>query len=507
MRPPDGSYALALNIAGATFGTSTVVIKTTGNQITAVEDASIPAQRVTAHTTTVYDAATLDEESYTADFKLPSGAQHTSVSIAGEKATIDAGTQHLVLTADSGAPSLLTTDNLPGQALWIPAIVRAHQASAISLAVLAGGRTIVENVQSDTSGALVLSAGGLTLRYSYDPKSGILKSMQVPQQEAQVKLVSQSASIKPAATASPLPTPLPLPSPQYRSQDVTFISSDGTKLAGTLTVPNGNAKRHPAIVLVHGSGPENRDEQIGPNPVFLQLANALSNAGFAVLRYDKRGIGRSGGNADAATRDDLIHDAQAGVAFVGAQPFVEKSRVFVLGHSEGGELVPSVAVATPGVAGIVLMAPPAMPLWQVSMEQVLASVSPARRAVTRQEEVDALNKIRSGQKTGPGMAWYRSSMDIDPAKIISQVRVPILILQGGADAQVLPKDLPRLVKAAKAHNDRVTVHVFPGDNHLFMCARPGTQRSPQAAVAQYLSVPGRIDPDVLKALVVWLRRV
>ncbi|HEY9180828.1 MAG TPA: alpha/beta hydrolase, partial [Candidatus Baltobacteraceae bacterium] len=337
--------------------------------------------------------------------------------------------------------------------------------------------------------------------------TGVLRTMDVPLQEAQVKLVSHTGSTAPAAAPAPLPTALPLPPARFLSTNVTFASSDGTALAGTVTIPDGHLARYPAVVLVNGSGPVNRNEQVGPNPVFLQLATALSNAGFVVLRYDKRGIGQSGGNANAATRGVLISDVEAAFRFIAVQPYVNRSRVFLLGHSEGGELVPSAAIATRGVAGIVLMAPPALPLAQISMQQVLASVPPAKRAATRREEAAALQKIRDGEQTGPGMAWMRSSMDVDPAAILARVRVPVLILQGADDVQVLSKDVPRLTAAAKSRNRNVTVRIFPGDNHLFMHALPGTQSTPQAALKQYLTVPGRIDPAVLSALIGWLRRV
>lgn len=506
VRPPDGTYAFRVTAAGANLGTSTVVVSTSGNRITAVENASLPAQQVTAKTTTVYDAGTLDELSYSADFNLPGGTQHTTVSLAAGKATIDAGSQHVVLQADPSAPVLITTDNLPGDSLWFPAVVHAHHASAISLAVLMGGRVIVQRVQSDNGGTLATSAGPLTLTYTYDPKTGVVRDMDVPLQQAQVRLTAQTASTTPAATPSPLPTAVPLPSARYRSEDVTFTSADGTRLAGTLTIPGGAASRRAAVVLVHGSGPENRNEQIGPNAVFLQLANALSNAGFVVLRYDKRGIGQSGGNASSTTRSELLKDVEAAFRFVRTQSGVDPARVFLLGHSEGGELVPSVAAATPGVAGIVLMAPPALPLAQISMQQALASVPASLRSKARSAEAAALARIRSGVTAGPGMAWYRSSMDIDPAKEIARVTVPILILQGGADVQVLPKDLPRLVNAAKQHNAHVTARIFPGDNHLFMHALPGATRSPQEALKQYLQVPGSIDPAVLAALIGWLQQ-
>ena len=314
--------------------------------------------------------------------------------------------------------------------------------------------------------------------------------------------------LSPAAAqpGTPVPTALPTPFPHFRSTDVTFTSSDGTRLAGTLTVPNGGHAPFTIVVLVHGSGPLDRNETIGPNAIFLQLSNALSNAGYAVLRYDKRGVGKSGGSAATRTRTDLLEDIRAAMRFARSYPSINPKRIFLLGHSEGGELVPSAAAADGKVSGIILMAPPALPLWQVSMQQALASVPASQREATRQQELQALDQIRTGQKQIPGGAWYRSSMDIDPVVDIARVRGPILILQGASDAEVLPGDLPRLVYAARKNNRDVAVFSFPGDNHLFMTVHGSTPQTPQAAVQQYLTLPARIDPAVLRTIVGWLKR-
>jgi uncharacterized protein len=306
------------------------------------------------------------------------------------------------------------------------------------------------------------------------------------------------------ATPVPLPTALPTPFPHFTSRDVTFASADGTQLAGTLTVPERGRGPYATLVLVHGSGAQDRDETIGPNPVFLQLSNALSNAGYAVLRYDKRGIGKSGGRTTLGTRDELIDDVKAAYRFASVQPEVDPKRIYLLGHSEGGELVPSVAAAEPRVAGIVLMAPPALPLWRVIMQQALASSSPDQRKAVEAKELTDFQNAREGHDSM--RAWLRSSMDVDPIVDIKRVHAPILILQGAADVQVLPADLPRLVTAARSVNHDVTVHIFSNDNHLFEAITPGVKQTPYVALQQYLTVPARIDPRMLIALEAWLTR-
>ena len=170
------------------------------------------------------------------------------------------------------------------------------------------------------------------------------------------------------------------------------------KLAGTLTVPNAAATPLPGFVLVHGSGCNDRDETIGPNKIFAQLANRLSNDGYAVLRYDKRSCGKSGGKFPV--RDRLIADARDAIAYLRAQPGIDPKRIYVLGHSEGGELAPSIAIADGHLRGIVLLAPPALPLEQILKQQLLRNVSSADRAATEKQVQARARYDRIGQEAG-----------------------------------------------------------------------------------------------------------
>lgn len=246
-----------------------------------------------------------------------------------------------------------------------------------------------------------------------------------------------------------LATPYPTPSPHFSSRDVTFGSGDAV-LAGTLTVPNGPLGCMPGFVFVHGSGPATRNGGVPQNPTFLDLSNALSNAGVVVLRYDKRGIGASTGTA---TEDFHVlgDDARAAVAFLRTQPNVDPHRLFLLGHSEGGIVVPLVAPSIDGLAGVVLMAPPAIPMQRILDEQS-ARMTPALEQA-----------VRKG---------FASDTVIDPAQVIRHVDVPILVLQGGRDLQVLPSDLHYLADAARAANRRITIDRLPDDDHLFLAIPP-----------------------------------
>jgi dienelactone hydrolase len=356
------------------------------------------------------------------------------------------------------------------------------------------------NVPASDNGYLVsgLQSGSITIWY--DPNTFVPQDCEIPAQSLSIVLIKTSAQSTMNSSAPPIPKPLSTATPRFASRDVTFTSSDGTVLAGTLTVPSPHVRKTmPAVVLVHGSGPATRDERIGPNLIFLELSNALSNHGYVVLRYDKRGIGKSGGNAKTTTRDQLLADARAAISFVAARSDVDPSDVFVLGHSEGGELAPSLAAGGAKLRGIALMAPPAIPLDQILMQQSTLGLSGKAAQDTAASEAAAITAIRTGVSNVPGAIWLRSSFGIDPAVVIRSVPCPILILQGGKDFQVLAKDLPRLVNAARAAHRDVTVVQFPNDDHLFDNL-PGAQK---ATIANYM-VPHRIDPAMISALLTWL---
>ena len=519
-RPPDASYAYTLQAGGIALGSSSVTIDgSTPGTIVVKESASMSMPRYTATATTRYDAATLREIGYIADFNTAGGAQHIAITTKPGAMTLapPGGGAAIDIPADPSAPLELIGDNLIGSSVLVPAILHATGAKTFTLAVVSTGKPLVCKVVTDplpsrpasvpaTDVELALELAGIRFIYWYDPATYVVHDVAIPAQQAEYRLTATTApgATAPAATPTPPPSALPTPTPHFSSRDVQFTSADGTVLAGTLTVPDRGRAPFAAVVFVHGSGPMDRDETIGPNPFFLQLSNALSNVGYAVLRYDKRGIGKSGGAKTAGTRSELLDDVKAAYRFTRAQYAIDSKRVYLLGHSEGGELVPTVAAQERGVAGIILMAPPSLPLWQVSMRQVLASVTPDGRAAMEKAEFAALDKMR--HSTERKDAWYRSSMDIDPAVDIAHVRSPILILQGEGDAQVSPADLPRLAKAARTTNHDVTVRTFSNDNHLFEAIVSNGPQTPQAAVQQYLSVPARIDARVLDTLAAWLAR-
>jgi len=304
----------------------------------------------------------------------------------------------------------------------------------------------------------------------------------------------------------------------YSSEEVTIPAGDGADhtLAGTLTVPEasvwGNGP-HPAMVLVTGSGPQDRDETIMGHKPFAVLADYLTRRGIAVLRYDDRGVGRSTGSFADATVRGLASDARAAWSFLRDHPATDPARVGIGGHSEGGLIAPMVAADEPGVAFVVMLAGPGVPGSEVLLfqseflmragglaEDFIAENQSIRRAIfalvhegaddaTVLGEVERLMDMelaymkdpearrRMAQQALPQFAgaWAREFLTIDPADALSRVAVPVLALNGTLDTQVnADQNLIPIERALAAGPcPSATVVRLKNLNHLFQPAETG----------------------------------
>lgn len=487
---PDGTYRYELSVDGRSIGESTIVVRRERFFIVVGESASVAG--IALVTERKIDEQTFATLGYTAD----TGTKHVVVTVAGNTATLRQGSKSATISAAPDAPLVISDNLIAGMAL-VPATLAATGAKNLTLASVVGGFIAVPvGVTRTAVGDVTLGMSGETATLSYDPQKLVLNRIVVPSDHTLVVLASYDAHV--AALPSPAAaTPMPLPSARYQSRDVSILADDGVTLAGTLTLPDAAATPMPGFVLVHGSGCLDRDETIGPNKIFAQLANRLSNDGYAVLRYDKRSCGKSGGSF--ATRDRLIADARDAIAYLRSQPGVDSSRIFVLGHSEGGELAPSIAIADGRLAGVVLLAPPALPLDQILMKQLLRNTAPSDRAAQERKIQAQLDAVEADKGKSAYAAWLRSSFGIDPAAVIAKVPSPILIVQGGKDIQVLAADMPRLVNAARAASRHVTVVTLPDDDHLFIKLGPGDS----STGAEYFT-PSYLDSGLFGAIEAWL---
>jgi dienelactone hydrolase len=303
------------------------------------------------------------------------------------------------------------------------------------------------------------------------------------------------------------------PGAPYTAEEVT-VPAQGYVLRGTLLVPSRGRRPYPAVVMITGSGQQDRDEALGIPGLeryrpFRQIAETLASAGIAVLRVDDRGAGQSTGaeTLPAATTSSFAEDTKLQVTYLRGRSEIDPARIALVGHSEGGIIAPMVAAADPRVAAIALLAGTAKSGGEVSVEQLEALLahdttqSAAQKAATLAAQRDVVKRVIAGEDI-PGssnMAWGREYFTYDPLPTIRRVRQPILILQGGRDQQVRAEHATLLATAAReAGNRDVSVHVFPTLNHLFLPSTTG-------AVAEYSSLKATVlGADVLGTLRDWL---
>lgn len=312
----------------------------------------------------------------------------------------------------------------------------------------------------------------------------------------------------------------------YRIEPVRFPGGPGVMLAGELTMPHGDGP-FPAAVLITGSGPQDRDETVVGHRPFLVLSDHLTRAGYAVLRFDDRGVGESTGRFEAATMTDFAEDAAGAFRFLTEDKRIDATAIGFIGHSEGGYIAPVAAGHVPA-AFLVLLAGPAKPLLPDVMVRQFADVNRAegfaekRIADGQQHYRDVTRILSSGEplhEIRTAMDWYLASSGLskreraanletwgtawavgyagyDPLPALKGYPGPVLALFGGTDLQVSAEENAPVMRAALS-NPKSSVEVFKGLNHLFQPSKTGK-------VSDYLWIDTTIHPDVLDRIAAWL---
>ncbi|MFM8535553.1 MAG: alpha/beta fold hydrolase [Acidimicrobiia bacterium] len=268
------------------------------------------------------------------------------------------------------------------------------------------------------------------------------------------------------------------------------IPSLGFNLGGTITKPTAAKGPLPALILIGGSGPTDRDETVAGIPVFGQLARELVNAGFVVVRYDKRGVGQSGGRAESVTIADYAEDARQVLLWLEKRAEVDKARIGIVGHSEGALVAMLLAGRERNkVSAIALLAGPSTDGSTVVLEQqkLMLSKMPideAQRAerTALQEKINAAvikgtgwNDIPVAARKVADTPWFYSFLTFNPAKAMEDTRQPVVIVHGDLDTQVQPYHADKLAEFARARRTKTEVAVVkvPGVNHLLVPAKTG----------------------------------
>jgi dienelactone hydrolase len=305
-----------------------------------------------------------------------------------------------------------------------------------------------------------------------------------------------------------IPATTPWQRPAY-SNPATFhekavtIGDDAWKLPGTLTLPNGSGP-FPAVVLVHGSGPSDRDETVGATKMFKDMAEGLASRGVAVLRYDKRTYvyaSKIKGTRDFTINEETVDDAVRAAAFLKKQPEVNPQKIYLLGHALGGYVAPRIADEEK-FAGLIFLAGNARPLEDLMVEQAEYLKMPASDIAGIKTQAKRIKALEPGDADGPALlqippSYWLDLKDYTPVAEAKKLTVPMLFLQGDRDFQVTAKDLA-LWKAGLSGRKDVTFKTWPALNHLFV---PG--EGPGAA-AEYRK-PGHVAPEVVDEIAKWIK--
>ena len=328
----------------------------------------------------------------------------------------------------------------------------------------------------------------------------------------------------------------------YVVEDIKFENKvDGIELAGTLTIPKTN-KPCPAVVMISGSGPQDRDESILEHKPFWVIADHLSRNGVAVLRFDDRETAESKGDFSKATSEDFANDAEAAFNYLAKDARISGRHIGLIGHSEGGLIAPIVAARRSDVAFIVLLAGPGVNGQEILLSQgrlvLEAEGINDKTALTTQREtqlamfeailkspadsnvesltnaaikqlMDSLpEELRNEETLRPSIAagiaqlntpWFRNFLTFDPASVLQKVKCPVLALNGQKDVQVDPAlNLPAIEAAlVKGGNSQYRTMEFPSLNHLFQTCKTG-------GVSEYQTIEETISPVVLKTMTEWI---
>jgi pimeloyl-ACP methyl ester carboxylesterase len=324
----------------------------------------------------------------------------------------------------------------------------------------------------------------------------------------------------------------------YKAEEVRYENEEaGVTLAGTLTLPDAKGP-FPAVILLTGSGQQNRDEEIFQHRPFLVLSDYLTRRGIAVLRADDRGIGESTGDFAKSTTGDFADDALAGVKYLKTRVEINPRCIGLVGHSEGGMIAPIAAVKTPDVAFIVMLAGPGLPFGETVLGQILQMLE--KRGTPKEnlpavedwylqmyavvakstDNAEAEKELRGlyakmDEKTRqtinwpperfegslPGLLnpWWRYAMAYSPSATLMQVKCPVLAINGEKDTQVpANKNIMAIEEALKnGKNKHFTVKEMPGLNHMFQTAQTGDE-------SEYVKIEETLSPAAMQTVADWI---
>jgi hypothetical protein len=367
----------------------------------------------------------------------------------------------------------------------------------------AGSQTVVESGYTSVIVVLHFQNGETGFKVTFDAAGKI----------AGLHLVAVPNAAPTPTTAAYVP-PAYADTNSFTEIDVT-IGSEEWALPGTLTIPNGNGP-FPAVVLVHGSGPNDRDETIGPNKIFKDIAWGLASKGILVLRYDKRTLVHANLFTPEVLKNltlqqETIDDALLAVQLLRNRSEVNKSQIYVLGHSLGAMAAPRIGQQDPKITGLIILAGATRPLEDIIIEQytyifnLQGSLTDADKAYLQMLMTEAalvkspdLNADTPASELPLGLpgAYWLDIRNYNPAVAAASLSMHLFVLQGGRDYQVTPDNLDGWNESL-ASKTTATIKLYPDLNHLFIS---GTGKS---TPGEY-GIPGHVADVVIQDISTWI---
>jgi uncharacterized protein len=455
-----------------------------------------------------------------------SGAAQHMITLVGRGARGDSAAKQLEITVDGDSGTAQPFDAaapapLPAQRIAVPhgavpfvnpsglsVELMLRRARAIggddaTVPLLIGNGTSVRaTVHRVGADSVTVNIGGVILRARTDAEGRFLGAV-VPAQGVVFERLpgdARAASWAPAAPSYAAPAGAP-----YTAEDVTLTTRAGIRLTGTITVPKSRrGARRPAVVLITGSGSQDRDEATPAVPEyrpFREIADTLSRRGIVVLRLDDRGSGGSDAGPPTATTADFADDIRAAVAYLRTRSEVDPARVGLVGHSEGAIIAPLVAVEDARLRAIALLEAPSERgrLILAEQQRMLLGSDSTRSPAERDSALARAARTTDSLVKEPG--WLKWFAEYDPLPAARHVRTPVLIVQGETDKQVSARQARELADAMRAAgNQRVTLRMFPRMNHLMLDDPSGDPRG-------YATLSTKtLRRDMLGVLADWLAR-
>ncbi|HEU6453564.1 MAG TPA: alpha/beta fold hydrolase [Gemmatimonadaceae bacterium] len=373
---------------------------------------------------------------------------------------------------------------------------------------VAGGQLLQARVEWASADSATLALGGATIHARVSPEGEFLGGTVPTQGVSFTRVDAGSGASAPAPTPAAAPVPKPdysaPPEAPYTAEEVSVPAPKaGIELAGTLTIPmHASATRVPAVVMITGSGPEDRDEATPVLPgyrPFREIADTLGRHGIAVLRMDDRGVGGTPRGPSDPTSADFADDIRAALAYLRERPEIDATRLGLIGHSEGALIALMVGASDPELHAVVLVAGSSRTGRQISDAQIRTAFEHKMHlsGAALDSAIRANEPAREAQLASS--AWLRFWFDFDPRPTAKKLHMPVLIVQGATDTQVTPDQAEELASAVRSGgNADVTVRVIPETNHLLV-------HDPDGSFTNYSKLKSfDVNSPVLAAIADWL---